>query len=143
MPAREWEGCDIIDFPGEFDALKEERIARHRQPAPLLRTEGRWHTGTRSLVTFETPILDYGGVFHELSSWEGTVLERHNDYFIARLVDPKGKRTDEEAELPLVEVQQFDQELVQRGAVFYWNVGYCVTGQFKTSHLGSNQNQPL
>ncbi|MEO0250327.1 MAG: hypothetical protein ABIN58_12550 [candidate division WOR-3 bacterium] len=64
--------------------------------------------------------------FVSLQSWEGTVMRVLNESFAARLVDRSGKTHDEEAEFPLSEVSDDDRELIQEGAVFYWNIGYII-----------------
>ena len=59
-------------------------------------------------------------------TWRGQVLAIGEDSFIARLEDLHGKISDEEAEILLEEVVTDDRDLVIRGAVFYWSVGYLV-----------------
>ncbi|MEW6277333.1 MAG: hypothetical protein AB1758_01840 [Candidatus Eremiobacterota bacterium] len=56
-------------------------------------------------------------------SWEGTVLSIQPDGFSARLCEPGGA-PDLEAAFTLEEVAPDDLELVQPGAIFYWNLGY-------------------
>lgn len=62
--------------------------------------------------------------FTQLQKWECTVLEVKQDAFTARLIDQTGSNFDEEAEFPLAEVDTEDRDLVEAGAVFYWNIGY-------------------
>ena len=64
--------------------------------------------------------------FVSLQSWEGTVMRVLDESFVARLVDRSSKTHDEEAEFPLSEVSDDDRDLVQKGAVFYWNIGYII-----------------
>jgi hypothetical protein len=43
---------------------------------------------------------------------------------VARLIDQSHDGPDEEAEIPLEEISEEDQALVQPGAIFYWSIGY-------------------
>jgi hypothetical protein len=69
------------------------------------------------------PTLDY---LLALQKWEGTVLDRGKDSFLARLTDRNRVGPDEEAEILLDEVSEDDLPLVTPGAVFYWSIGYYV-----------------
>jgi hypothetical protein len=63
--------------------------------------------------------------FRILQLWEGYVIERGQDSFVARLVNKTDVTApDEEAEIFLSEVDEADQELVKPGATFYWTIGY-------------------
>jgi len=62
--------------------------------------------------------------FIVLQSWEGCVLSVSPDSFVARLVDSKHIRPDEEAEFDVNELTEDDRELLEPGAVFYWSIGY-------------------
>lgn len=64
------------------------------------------------------------GTLKILGSWEGSVLQKHGDMFVARLVDTKGKHSDEEAEFSIEEVPKSDRDLIDAGAVFYWTIGF-------------------
>jgi hypothetical protein len=59
-----------------------------------------------------------------LQSWEGVVLEVNGNSFAARLADMSGEHQDEEVEVSKEELSEFDLELLERGAVFYWTIGY-------------------
>jgi hypothetical protein len=59
-----------------------------------------------------------------LQSWEGTVLEVEDDSFVARLIDVNGEHLDEEVSLATEELCDFDLELLEPGAIFYWTIGY-------------------
>jgi hypothetical protein len=59
-----------------------------------------------------------------LQKWEGAVLEVGEATFVARLVDLTGDRPEEEIELEKAELSDFDLDLLEPGAVFYWSVGY-------------------
>lgn len=61
-----------------------------------------------------------------LQSWEGVVLQVKDDTFSVRLVDLSGDRAEEEMELETQELSDFDLELLEPGAIFYWTVGYRV-----------------
>ncbi len=62
--------------------------------------------------------------FIVLQSWEGYVLSVSVDSFVARLVDSKHIRPDEEAEFDVNELTEDDREMLEPGAVFYWSIGY-------------------
>jgi hypothetical protein len=59
-----------------------------------------------------------------LQSWECVVLEVSEDSFSARLVDDLGEHPNEEVELSKEELSEFDLDLLERGAIFYWTIGY-------------------
>lgn len=62
--------------------------------------------------------------FVSLQKWECTVLNISHDSFTARLIDLTGNGPDEEAEFSRDEVDPEDIDLLETGAVFYWNIGY-------------------
>ncbi len=47
-----------------------------------------------------------------------------DDTFSVRLVDLTGDRPEEEMELEKRELSDFDLELLETGAIFYWTIGY-------------------
>lgn len=59
-----------------------------------------------------------------LQSWEGVVLDVRDSTFRVRVVDLTGDRPEEEMELEKEELSDFDRELLEPGAVFYWTIGY-------------------
>jgi hypothetical protein len=61
-----------------------------------------------------------------LQEWEGRVLQIDGRLVIARLVDITAgdKEETEEVELPLDDVTEADQALLQPGAIFRWILGY-------------------
>jgi hypothetical protein len=74
--------------------------------------------------------------FNSLQKWEGHVLRREGGSFIAVLIDLTNPSTvEEEAEIPIEEIEPDDRELVVPGAVFYWNIGYYdkTSGRQRTS----------
>jgi len=62
--------------------------------------------------------------FETLQKWEGYVTYVKKDSFIAKLVDLTNHIPDEEVEIGFEEIAKEDIELVEPGAVFYWNIGY-------------------
>jgi hypothetical protein len=62
--------------------------------------------------------------FIMLQRWEGTVTKVSEDSFVARLSDLSQENLEEEAEIPIEEIPEADLRLVERGAVFYWCIGY-------------------
>ncbi|MGA1826417.1 MAG: hypothetical protein ACMUIP_17320 [bacterium] len=62
--------------------------------------------------------------FISLQKWEGIVLKRMKESFLARLIDLTNDGPDEEAELPIAEISAEDLSLIEPGAIFYWNIGY-------------------
>ena len=67
------------------------------------------------------PIREF---FDVRQKWEGYVLEVGEDSFLARLIPLKGDETELEAEIVLEEIDLEDRDLLEAGAVFYWNIGY-------------------
>jgi hypothetical protein len=65
-------------------------------------------------------------ILQPLQSWEGVVLKVTDDTFYVRLVDLSGNRAEEEMELEKQELSDFDLELLETGAIFYWTIGYRV-----------------
>jgi hypothetical protein len=60
--------------------------------------------------------------------WEGIVTELLPDTFLADLIDLSDRsKPCEIAEIPLVEIPDADQELLQPGCVFYWIIGFQTT----------------
>jgi hypothetical protein len=73
--------------------------------------------------------------FVALQRWEGYVESVGEDSFVARLVDLEGRLPEEEAEFYLDDVSDGDLELVQRGNVFYWNLGYRISATRQRSKV--------
>ena len=65
-----------------------------------------------------------GATLQPLQQWEGAVLEVGETTFTARLVDLTGERPEEELELDKAELSDFDLDLLEPGAIFYWTIGY-------------------
>ena len=70
--------------------------------------------------------MEPAAMLQPLQSWEGVVLQVNDDTFSVRLVDLSGDRAEEEMELEKQELSDFDLELLEPGAFFYWTVGYRV-----------------
>ncbi len=62
--------------------------------------------------------------FHALQRWEGVVTMIEDETFVARLTDLTHEGSDEEVELPLSDIPNDDEDLLEEGAVFYWAIGY-------------------
>jgi hypothetical protein len=72
------------------------------------------------------------GHFISLKKWQGIITKISSDKVTATLKDLNDSSANEdEAEIPLEEISQSDLDLVDLGAVFYWNVGYfdSISGQ--------------
>jgi hypothetical protein len=70
--------------------------------------------------------------FNSFQKWEGIVLEVREDCIIARINDLDRLNTDrieEEAQIPISEIDPEDVELVKPGSIFYWNIGYWDTAR--------------
>jgi hypothetical protein len=68
--------------------------------------------------------------------WIGHVIEIRKDAFVAKLVDAVYKGTYEIGEFDIYEVTPEDRDLLQKGAIFYWSVGYVMTkGQLKKESI--------
>jgi len=79
------------------------------------------------VVALPPPMKSDSEIFLSLQSWEGIVLNVEEDNFKARLLDRSGKGLDLEAEFIKDEVSSSDISLIEKGAVFYWDIGYIET----------------
>ena len=71
--------------------------------------------------------------FKLLEKWEGKVIECKIDSFTARIVSlTDGIESEYEAEINIKEIFKDDIELVKRGAIFYWSIGYFVKNSVDT-----------
>ena len=59
-----------------------------------------------------------------LQEWEGVVLQVNEETFLARVVDQTGEHPEEEIELPKDDLSPFEIDLLEKGAIFYWTIGY-------------------
>lgn len=73
---------------------------------------------------------------HLLAEWEGVVLGVGEELFTARLMSRTSDTPDEEVELPLAEVSDFDHDLVVEGGIFYLSIGYRVEPAGQRSRVG-------
>lgn len=75
--------------------------------------------------------------FRSLQKWEGYIIGINLDdkTFTARLIDLMNNENVEEAEFFIEEIEPEDRELIEIGAVFYWNIGYyeAPDGRHRTS----------
>ncbi len=70
-----------------------------------------------------------------LGMWEAYVTSIEDQVFTARLIDLKGNDPDHEAEFDIASVSDFDLDLLEVGAVFYWSITYIhsLAGQRSTT----------
>lgn len=90
----------------------------------LLRLGGGQQVEERT-IQVESPGWRAMPTFIPLESWQGQVLEVSGETFTARL-NSETDLTAEDAEFEIEAVSSTDMELLEPGAVFYWNVGYRV-----------------
>jgi hypothetical protein len=65
-----------------------------------------------------------GSTFQIRQLWEGTVIEMHDEVFVASLSDKtKPSNPDERVEFEYIELSEDDNQLVSPGSVFYWTIG--------------------
>jgi hypothetical protein len=88
--------------------------------APHLYTLPRLIPASNSVDTSARP----REILIALQSWEGDVLDVDDTSFVARLTDVAGEHQDEEVKLLRDELSDFDLELLEPGAIFYWTIGY-------------------
>lgn len=62
--------------------------------------------------------------FQVLQKWEGIVEEINGDTILVKLIDLTNGGTHEETELDLQDISPDDIQLVKKGAMFYWSIGY-------------------
>lgn len=66
--------------------------------------------------------------FQALNRWEGYVKSIDGEEFIGIVHDLDNPNApQEEVTVDLADISQDDRELIQPGAVFYWNIGYRIT----------------
>ena len=101
---------------------REEKLATQREfayPQPK-------NDGVRLVLDLPTPEPWAAPTFHALQEWEGYVVSRADEHFLARLVDLTAGSTheEEEADIPLAEVSLEDAAKMRSGSVFRWVIGY-------------------
>lgn len=62
--------------------------------------------------------------FAALQKWEGNVFELKENSFIATVADQNLKGNYENVEISYDEVSDYDKDLIEIGAYFYWSIGY-------------------
>lgn len=82
-------------------------------------------------LIFPKPLPIQEDHFQSLQSWEGIVESATPEAITTRLRDRSKKSPDQIAEFSIDEISPIDRELVQPGAIFYWDIGYSEdkTGQ--------------
>lgn len=124
--------CDLIPVNQErsSNALFETISGQEADTLFARKDYPQYSDFSSRVVTFPPKPLRQN-TFRSLQKWEGVVLEVEGDYFRARLVDLTCPGPDEEAEISIEELSPEDLELLEPGAVFYWNIGYhnSVNGQ--------------
>lgn len=77
--------------------------------------------------------------FHVLQEWEGYVVQLDVNELVARLVDLTAGSSveEEEAVIPLAEVDDYDAQRIRLGSVFRWVIGYehSPTGKKRVSQI--------
>lgn len=69
-------------------------------------------------------------------NWIGHIIEIFNDEFSAKLIDKKNPTTYEIATFNFKDVSEGDRNLLKKGALFYWSIGYATTkGQISKQSL--------
>jgi len=101
-------------------------------PAELKPTDSEFKVSDpapiKSVVALPAPPRSSPERFDLLQQFVGTVLDVGEETFSARLQDRTDQsRGSEIAEFDLEEVSDFDRDLVQGGAVFYWSIGYRIS----------------
>lgn len=64
--------------------------------------------------------------FTPLQKWEGYVIDINEKTFTARLLDltANDEQEDEEADFPITVLSNSDQQILQLGSFFQWEIGY-------------------
>ena len=62
--------------------------------------------------------------YQPLQKWEGLVVGVTVDHIVARLKGIHGDMSEDDAEIPIVELPPDEREYLMRGAIFYWSIGY-------------------
>jgi len=121
--------------------LPEERLAMYTNVKGINSVYYSKRETERSTITVLTPQVGVKPILqlpktakkvdksNSLQKWEGIVLELKEDRIIARLTNLDNPLQEDEAEIPLSELEPEDLNLIQPGSVFYWNIGYLDTGK--------------
>ncbi len=65
--------------------------------------------------------------FNVLQKWEGTVVRKDDDSFMAKLINLTEEKPDEIVEFSYEEIDDEDISLLEIGSKFYWSIGYYTT----------------
>jgi hypothetical protein len=70
-------------------------------------------------------------------SWEGEVLEVKENSFTSSLVPTVNDGEEKFAEVLTEEISMDERDLIQKGAIFYWSIGYSFTpqGRMNSSYI--------
>ncbi len=79
--------------------------------------------GIPNLISNKYPI--YKNYISKSQNWIGYVLDINEESFFAKLDDKNNPTTYETAYFEIAEVSKDDFELLKKGAIFYWSVGYA------------------
>ncbi len=103
----EWSGCQVDSLPTEDIPGTTLQIPKHAIATPLKRIKGD---------------------FRLLQMWEGRVIsiDIDNNEFTAVISDKTNPDLpDEQVTLSIEDVPKNDLQLLNKGAVFYWSIGYA------------------
>lgn len=104
----------------EIDNEKDKAISSLVQSIPFI------------IPHSESKRFDY---MYESQNWVCYVLDTQKDTFSAKLIDKNNPTTYEVADFEIKEVPEGDRNLIKKGAIFYWSIGYAnnISGIVKQS----------
>jgi len=94
---------------------------------------------------FESPSKSKLNNFIVINQWKGEVIACNSKEFDAIIIDLKEGGTKEEITFSIDDVSEDDRNLIQEGAIFYWEIGYHVFRgtRMKASKLKFRRMPPL
>lgn len=84
-----------------------------------------WVSRKSPAMTLPPELPPKGQRFNVRQKWEGFVIEKNDETFLAWLTPIMGEGPDQIAEIYISKVETEDRALVKPGAVFYWTIGYA------------------
>ncbi len=118
-----------LSIPGRQSCLD---LNQDQAPSTVSSMEQQRATATRAVVNLDQMFPDKPrlrpseATFTPLQEWEGYVVDVSEETFTARLIDltSSDEQEEEEADFPVAELSDSDQQMLRPGAIFRWAIGY-------------------
>jgi hypothetical protein len=107
-------------------------LEQDQAPSTVSSREQQHATATRAVVNLDQLFPDKPrlrpreATFTPLQEWEGYVVDVGKETFTARLIDltSNDAQEEEEADFPVTDLSDSDQQMLRPGAIFRWAIGY-------------------